>query len=441
MKRILVSFCILAVLFVFPHAARAQFLEVDCTGQNPSAFPNINSALPAVAGPGSFIFVTGPCNETVVLNNANGLSLGAFFGQTANMVGQLIIVNSQNVTIYGLNITNPSGEGIYVQNSRVTLDTVNSSGNGGHGLHVTQSSDVTINAQGIFNNNQGYGIYTDGNSFTHVVSWAGMTDISNNQNAGMWVVQANVATFGNTHIANNGYGANTALHVGIDVRGGGKVQLGSFSFAGPNVIENNASGGVSLQENAEISLFSLPPNAGNVVRNNGPFGVAAGFGSQVTLAGAQITGHTGPGVDIFAHSQLYGTSQIPSLGGTQVQDNGTTGDPLSAGVRVDGNSEALLRGVNLSQNNGPAILALVNSSVDFAGNTFSGNTGVITCDSTSTMVTDLAVSASNPASGLRCGVAHTLGNRVMNVSTPVVPDISAWKAMHSAYQQRSAAKK
>ena len=178
-----------------------------------------------------------------------------------------------------------------------------------------------------------------------------------------------------------------------------------------------------------------------MIRNNGPFGVEAGFGSQVTLAGASISGHAGPGVDIYAHSQLYGTSQIPGLGTTQIQNNGTAGGPLSAAIRVDGNSEVLLRGVNISQNNGPAILALVNSSADFAGNTFSGNTGVITCDSTSTMVTDLAASVSNPASGLRCGVAHTLGNRALNVPTPAVPDLSAWKAMHTRYQQRSTAQK
>lgn len=105
------------------------------------------------------------------------------------------------------------------------------------------------------------------------------------------------------------------------------------------------------------------------------------------------------------HSQLYGSSQLPRLTATQILSNGTAGNRLSAGIRADGNSEVLLRGANISQNNGPGILALVNSSVNFAGGTLNGNTGVITCDSTSTMVSDLDASASDPASGFAAGIS------------------------------------
>ena len=198
---------------------------------------------------------------------------------------------------------------------------------------------------------------------------------------------------------------------------------------------------VSLQEGSEISIGSVLPAAPNIISNNGPFGIQAGFGSQVTLAGAVVSGHTGPGVDIYGHSQFYGTSQLSGVGATQISNNGTAGDPLSAGIRVDGNSEALLRGVTISQNVGPAILALVNSSVDFAGNTFNGNAGVITCDSTSSMASDLAKTATTPAAGVICSTTHTLGNRVMSGPAPAVPDISVWKKLHSDYQQRSAARK
>ena len=422
---------VLGTLFFFPRAAQAQFLTLDCSGTNPFAYPTINSALPS-AGPGAFIAVTGTCNENVTLYDINNLRLGAFFGQTANLIGQLTILNSHLVYVYGLNVTNPFGEGVYVQTSNVIFDTFSSSGNAGNGMQVTQSSDVTINALGTFNNNAGYGIVSDANSFVYIVSWAGTTDISNNQRA-LRNIQANFVTFGNTHMANNS-------QLAIDMAGGGKAQIGAIF--GPNVIENNPNGGVSLQENAEISFFSLSTSSGpDIIRNNGPFGIEAGFGSQVTLAGAQITGHTGPAVDVYAHSQLYGTSQLSGLSATEILSNETAGDPLGAAVRVDGNSEALLRGVTISQNSGPAILALVNSSVDFAGATLSGNAGVITCDSTSTMVSDLAVAARTPAAGVSCTTAHSLGNRVVSAPAPAVPDISSWKKMHSDYQQRSIAQK
>ena len=416
----------LAMAFFFSGNARAQFFFVDCSYQS------INSVIP-LAGPGSFIQVIGTCTENVNIYGANNLVLGAPYLQTASLNGNLSINNSQNVFVYGLNISNPFGNGIDVNSSRsVVFDNCTSNGNGGNGLSAGQSSDVSIIAIGGFSNNGGDGIFAGNNSLVSINSWAGTTDISNNRNAAVGVYSGNFSTNGNTHMANSG------SYAAIDMRGAGKAQIGAFY--GPNVIENNAHGAASLQENAEISVWSLPQFSGpNIVRNNGPFGIEAGFGSQVTLAGAQITGHTGPGVDVYAHSQLYATSQL--LGATQIASNGTAGNPLSAAIRVDGNSEALLRGVDVSGNHGPAILALVNSSADFAGNTFSGNTGVITCDSSSTMVSDLGIAARTPAAGVSCTTAHTLGNRVLSVPTPAVPDVTAWKKMHANYQQRSTAQK
>lgn len=432
--RILAVIFGLATLFVFPSAARAQFFFVDCSGTNPYAYPSINSALP-FTGPGSFIAVNGTCNENVFINGAVNLTLGAFFGQTVTLNGNLSINNSQNVFVFGLNVTNSFGDGIDVNSSRsVALDSCSSSGNAGAGLNASQTSDVSIINFGTFSNNGGFGINVSANSLVNIGSFGGTTEISNNQSSAVRIDKAIFQAFGNTHMAANG-------QVAIDSRGAGKAILFDFLGVNPNVIENNPKGAVSLQETSEISIGTVLPAAANVISNNGPFGIQAGFGSQVTLVGAVVTGHTGQGVDIYGHSQFYGTSQLAGLGATQILNNGTAGDPLSAAIRVDGNSEALLRGVNISQNNGPAILALVNSSVDFAGNTFSGNAGVITCDSSSTMVSDLVITARTPAAGVSCTTAHTLGNRVVSVPTPAVPDISVWKKMHSSYEQRSTAQK
>jgi hypothetical protein len=203
---------------------------------------------------------------------------------------------------------------------------------------------------------------------------------------------------------------------------------------GQNTVAGNQAGGAFLQENSEISFFSLGP--ANLIQGNGPVGVSAGLGSQVTFfdisgpVGAQITDHTSAGVDLYANSQAY------FQGSNQVLRNGTITNPRTAGIRVDGNSEVFLRGGQVAQNNGPGILALVNSSADFTGVAFAGNAGgeIIDCDSSSWMVSDLTRSNSAlAAAGVACRTPHALGNRDVFKTLPAPPDWSAPRAMYDRY--------
>ena len=423
----------LFLLFLFcPAGAQAQYLIVDCTGANPSAYPSISAALPN-ATPGSFILVTGPCTENVALNGQSGLNLGAYYGQTAALNGSISINNSQNVFLYGLNVTNPAGDGVSVSNSRgISLNVCSSNGNAGAGLRVGGMSDVTIGASGAFDHNAGGGMNIGGNSFVSIVAWAGPVDISNNVNSGVFASQGNFSTLGRTTITNNVFGATLSPGFGIDLRGGAHAQIGALF--GPNVISGNQAGGASLQETAETSFWSI--GQPNQIQGNGPVGVAVGFGSQVTFAdisgpvAAEITDHTIAGVDLYANSQAY------FLGANQVLRNGTIMNPRTAGIRVDGNSEVFLRGGQVAQNNGPGILALVNSSADFTGVDFAGNAGgeIIDCDSSSWMVSDLARSSSAlAAAGVACRTPHALGNRDVSKTLPAPPDWSAPKAMYDRY--------
>ena len=87
--------------------------------------------------------------------------------------------------------------------------------------------------------------------------------------------------------------ASTAF--GISLFGSSKAQIGTRS--GPNVIEGNQAGGINLQENSEISLWSCGQPYQSLVLSNGPVGITAGLGRQVTLyEDVQISGHTGPSV-------------------------------------------------------------------------------------------------------------------------------------------------
>jgi len=420
------------LLLFFPGTLRAQYLIVDCTGANPSAYPSINAALPN-ATLGSFILVTGPCTENVSLNGLNGINLGAYYGQTATINGSISITNSQNLFLYGLNVTNPYGNGISVNSSKgISLNVCSSSGNSGVGLNVDGMSDVVVGASGTFSHNASNGIHIVGNSIVALVAWAGPVDISNNVGAGVWASQGDFASLGPTTITNNIPNGFFAPGLGLDLRGGARAQMGALF--GPNLISGNPNGGASLQENAEISFWSI--GQPNQIQGNGPVGVLAGFGSQVTFAnisgplGALITDHTSAGVELYANSQAY------FLGTNQVMRNGSSTDPRSAGIRLDGNSEVFLRGGQVAQNYGPGILALVNSSADFTGVTFSGNAqgGIITCDSSSWVVSDLAKPIGPlSAPGVACRTPHALGNREVTKGLAQPPDWSSAKARFDKY--------
>src|SRR5262249_4137910 len=154
--------------------------------------------------------------------------------------------------------------------------------------------------------------------------------------------------------------------------------------------------------------------------------ISASLGSQVTLyGGVEISGHSGPALDLFA------SSQGNVSGANFLHNNGTANDPRSAAIRVDGNSEAFLRGGIVAQNVGPAILALVNSSADLGGVTFSSNSGgVVVCDSSAYMISDLA-SGTATAPGVSCRTPHALGNRAVTKQQPVAPDFSLLKALQA----------
>jgi hypothetical protein len=407
-------------------ALRAQQqLYVDCSGTNPYVYPNINSAL-LNAGPGTSIFVIGTCNENVSLYGQNGLNLGAYYGQTVQINGNLTINNSQNVYLYGLSVTNGFGDGIDVGTSRgVTLDTCASTGNAGVGLSVGGASDVSVNVAGSFDYNARGGINISGNSVVSLATWTGLNvDISGNGGPGVWASQGNFNTFGHTTIANNASGPGSNPGYGIELLGGSRAQIGALT--GNNALTGNQAGGAYLQENSEISFWGFGPL--NVIQGNGPVGVAVGVGSQATFFNsAQITGHSSAGVDVYGNGQGY------FFGANTVQTNGSSGDAHSAGVRVDGNSQALLRGGQISGNSGPGVLVLVNSSADFSGVSFSGNSGVISCDSSSTMVSDLAGPNATPPAGVSCRTPHGLGGRQITKTQPAAPDWSAQKAQHDKY--------
>jgi hypothetical protein len=212
--------------------------------------------------------------------------------------------------------------------------------------------------------------------------------------------------------------------------------IGSAFGFGPNTIENNPHGGAWLQENSEMSLWALQqPDGINIIRNNGSFGVAGSFGSQITLAGARFVENAGPAVDVYAHSQIYASSELAGLTANELTRNGTPNDLNTAALRVDGNSQAYVRGGVIAQNTGPGILLLVNSSADIAGVVFGANTGgTAVCDSTATMVSDVSPSQSTPGAVVSCRSPHAPVNRRPPGLPTTRPDVARYKTMQAAFR-------
>jgi hypothetical protein len=281
---------------------------------------------------------------------------------------------------------------------------------------------VTVDGPGSFNNNGGGGFGVGDNSFLTVLTFAGPMDISSNHGPGVAVGGgAEFVTLGNTIIENNINvpGGSRPDGFGVQEVSASKVQIANC-FGG-NQIARNGSGGIDVREHSFLSIWNCGTLGDNLINDNGPVGIDVGMGSELALyTNVVISGHTGPGVELYALGQLY------MYGPNRISQNGSAGDPRSAGVVVDGNSEAYLRGGTLSENQGPGILALVDSSVDSVGANFSGNTGGdVTCDSSAYLVSDLLSPHGNPPPGISCRTPHHLGNRQDHTSAPVPPDFTA----------------
>ena len=371
-----------AVLSIFQiaHAQAPPPTIVDCTGTmgpywpQTNVFPSLSQYL-KINGPIGTVSLYGTCHENVYIVNGDNLAINAATSG-AGILGNITVVASPDaVYLIGLTITNPAGDGINVGGSKVSLNSCNVSNNAGIGVSIENASHVVVVGSGTFDNNAGWAgaFRVFGRSFLNIAP-SGPVQIQGNSQSGIWASQSEIEVGSNTVISGN---INAP---GVVLLGGSRAQFGGDPAA-PSLVQNNSNGGIMLRENSEISLY------GWAVRQNGKFGIEDGFHSQVTLAGTDVSQNQGPGVNV------HSGSQVDFYPGTQnrVDGNGSLTDPTSGGIRIDGNSEAYLRGGEVSNNLGPGIRATMNSSADFAGVSIIGNAGTISCDFTSPIASDISV--------------------------------------------------
>lgn len=355
-------------------------LLIDCVDPVPQPYTNVFPSFAAYLqqiGPIGTVSVKGPCPGNFLIWGGDNFTIVG----PAEIDGNISIGHSESaVFLQNLTITNSSGDGIDISGSKVSLDSCDVSNNAGNGVSVDNASHVVVVGSGRFDDNRGWagGFHVGGHSFLNIAP-SGRVEIRGNSQSGIWASQSDIQIIGNTVVSDNVNGP------GLELLGGARAQVGN-NLGTPNVIQNNPKGGIDARENSQVSLFTCCSNPPNVVRANGQFGIQAGFHSQVTLSGADVLENTGPGVYVFAGSQL------DFFPGTQnrVDRNGTLTDPTSAGIRIDGNSEAWLRDGEISSNLGVGVRIGMNSSLDIAGVSLVGNTGSLACDFTSTIAADFS---------------------------------------------------
>jgi hypothetical protein len=436
-------------LFSFtPTRAFAQYV-VDCTGNTPGAYTSINSVVPLLTN-GSVVRITGPCTENVTITGLDNLSIGAPWGQDATLNGNLTLNSVHNLFLYGMSVTNPNGDGIDVNYSTgVTIDNCTASNDTGVGLNIGDSS-VTVQDTGTFNNNGNNGIQAEGGATDLGLSgYSGPITVSNNTGAGIELQDGVMESWaGNVIVTNTkassageallGFGSG----YGIQLVGHARAVLYSWSpsMLPPNQISGNQSGGISIQEGSEVSVSGVSQSGSgpwitSIIDGNGPVGIYVGLGSQLSVfGGVQITNHPDAAIDVFGHSQ------VSIDGNNQITNNGSGPSatyPTHAGVRIDDNSEAYIRDGQITQNGGPGVLVLGNSSINVSGTTLTSNLGgPYVCDSSSWLITDEAEFPTGFGFAAPCKIPNSTRPKHRSIAIPPrIPNMGQMKAQQARYRQ------
>jgi hypothetical protein len=265
----------------------------------------------------------------------------------------LAITNGGSVSAYGLiaekNLGEPvalTGNGILVDvGSFLSLAEGGALDNAGYGIIVSQGASATLFGSQpwlqdkplVISGNGQDGMRVDRG---HVVAWAGVT-IERNGGWGMLVLGGDVT-----------FGATDDTH---------------------SAVQDNAGGGAFLGEGSEASLW------GNTrFQENGPYGVYLDGASSAVFvaqngAGVVVQGHSEVGVNVTTHG--HASFQGPNV----VRNNGAARKAWSAGVRVDGGSQAYFgedlegRRPRVANNDGSGILLDLGSVLEAPSVAVEGN--------------------------------------------------------------------
>ena len=274
----LLSLSVLAVLLMSASTVRAATLSVNCGGKGP--LTSIGAALKVAQflGP-STINVSGACNENVVIQNLDRLTLNAALGASINDVSggnadTLQVASSQSVSINNFTINGGAGGVDCILGSLCYLNG-NTVQGGNTGVNAAALSRIFVSGGTLQNNNFGINAQNGGGV------WAIGVLIQKNQQ-GVNLVSGGLLQTNATITANAGTGIfathNSTLNCnGCTVTGNGILGIilrrnSTARLVGSPVITGNTGGGVLLSE--ESSAYFAGP--ATVTGNVGGLDVACG---------------------------------------------------------------------------------------------------------------------------------------------------------------------
>jgi Right handed beta helix region len=268
--------CVSALLLLMGTSANAATLWVNCGAR--SGLTSINAALKSLQSADTHvpatINVSGACNERIVIQSMDHLTLnalnGASISDTSSGTLDVIDVNdSSEVTIAGFTINGGSiGIGC------------------GDGSLCRLTKDIVQNA-GL-----GIGVFT--------LTRARLTGVTLLNNGTGLLVNHGGAVLGDATMRGNG--------IGLDMLAGGVAY-----FVGANITQSQTFG-IRERVNATLDCLSC------VITGNTGVGVTLQEGSSAKLADYTITNNGGPGVELsgLASALFRGGTISGNSGGTDV---------------------------------------------------------------------------------------------------------------------------
>ncbi len=278
--------------------------------------------------------------DTVENNTVNGKPL-VYIKNTANITvhnaGEVIAINSTNITVKNLNLSNTDVgvQFINVHNSTIADNTISS--NLDDGIYIRSSSDNTITNNTI-NNSEDNGIslyFSSSNTITN-------NKISNSRADGVYIY----SSIGNT-VANNTITDNKDDGVAIS-------SSSSNTIVG-NTITNSQDNGVYIGSSSSSNIIT-----NNTISNNGNRGVAIESSSRNTVANNTITGSQNNGISI------YFSSSSNTIANNRVSNN------RYMGVYIGSSSNTVINNT-ITSNNHSGVYIYTSSSNTIANNTITNN--------------------------------------------------------------------